>query len=342
MQKLKVKMFFEGLLSEVMDSDFNRVLIALFLFDFLDRLKEKRFPKNWLTLLENETNKLVECLNSIEKLFDFSIAIQKLEKQKELTQSIQIKTGKVYYNLWKYFRKEEYHYEATKLLKERFEKNQICVKNIKCALDNGCGSGRYTYALNKLGFQHIWGIDISSNSIAFAQKINSPVQNDVQFLTGSVLDLPFQDEKFDFVFSNGVLHHTVDVGKGLSEINRVLKKDGKCWLYLYGGKNSFFWETVDFCRKILGEVTQNYTQLVMNILGYPPGRIFHRSDFFYVPINNRYCEDEVVRLLVEAGFTNFRRLKRGVNNDWDEIIHNHPDIDPYIYGEGEMRFWIEK
>ena len=80
----------------------------------------------------------------------------------------------------------------------------------------------------------------------------------------------------------------------------------------------------------------------MNVLGYPPGRIFHRSDFFYVPINNRYYQDEIIKLLNETGFTDFKRSKRGTEYDWDEIIFNNPDIDPYIYGEGEMRFWLTK
>jgi len=82
--------------------------------------------------------------------------------------------------------------------------------------------------------------------------------------------------------------------------------------------------------------------MVMNVLGYTPGRIFHRTDFFYVPINNRYFENEIVMMLDETGFNDFKRLKRGTEYDWDEIIFNNPHIDPYIYGEGEMRFWLTK
>ena len=47
-------------------------------------------------------------------------------------------------------------------------------------------------------------------------------------------------------------------------------------------------------------------------------------------------------MLREAGFEKFRRLNRGVSQDWDEIINSNPQIDPYIYGEGEMRYFIEK
>ena len=342
MKQIKLNKLFKSAFCEIRDCHINRVLFAIFLFDFLDRLRKKKFPKNWFEILENEFKKLVNCFCHIDELFDLSLNSSEFRKQSFHPKSIQEKTGEIYYNLWKNFRNKDYHADTVKILNERFEKNNISLNNIECALDDGCGSGRYTYALNKIGCKRIWGVDISSNSIAFAKKNNPFKKEKVQFLTCSVLELPFENESFDFVFSNGVLHHTIDIKQGLNEIFRVLKQEGKCWLYLYGGKNSFFWDTVDFCRSILRDVPQYYTQMVMNVLGYPPGRIFHRSDFFYVPINNRYFEKEIVMMLEEAGFNNFKRLKRGTEYDWDEMIFNNPDIDPYIYGEGEMRFWLTK
>jgi len=47
-------------------------------------------------------------------------------------------------------------------------------------------------------------------------------------------------------------------------------------------------------------------------------------------------------MLDEAGFSSYKKLLRGVEYDWDEIIYNNKEIDPYIYGEGEMRFWLTK
>jgi ubiquinone/menaquinone biosynthesis C-methylase UbiE len=342
MKQLTTKKLFETVFSEIRDCHINRVLVAVFLFDFLDKLRNNNFPDNWFDILEGELIKLFNLFNNINDLFDLPLNSSEFKERRFQPRSIQERTGEVYYNLWKHFRKNEYHDETIKNLNERFEKNNIYINNIECALDDGCGSGRYTYALSNLGCKRIWGVDISSNSIAFAKQNNVLKNGKVQFLTCSVLDLPFEDESFDFVFSNGVLHHTVDVKRGIDEIHRVLKKDGKCWLYLYGGKNSFFWDVVDFCRNLLNEIPQHYTQMVMNVFGYPPGRIFHRSDFFYVPINNRYYQDEIITMLNETGFTDFTRLKRGTEYDWDEIIFNNPDIDPYIYGEGEMRFWLTK
>ena len=331
--------FVEG----IPDERYSKVIASLFLFDFLDFLLHNSFPENWLESLRNSS---IECSNSLNFLSnnldrDLPINIQGLSKYKKNSKDIEYQTGEVYYELWKDFEKKEYINKTRKILLERFSKNKLTLKDFNNVLDDGCGSGRYSLALKQLGVKEVIGIDVSQNSIDFANSMNI-FDEDVSFLKASVLDIPFEDNKFDFVFSNGVLHHTINTLKGLEEIYRVMKPGGSCWLYLYGGKNSFFWDVVDCCRDLLKNVPESYTIEVMKTLGYSSGRIFHRNDFFYVPIHNRYYEKEVNELLNQAGFKDFSRLSRGVEHDWDEIIYNHPDIDPYIYGEGEMRFLLKK
>lgn len=332
---------FEEYATTIGESPLTRVLSATYLFDFLDRLRAAHFPDNWFDWLEGELRRLSSVFEQMPKYYEIS-AIGFPGGKDNGGEAIEVKTGEVYFNLWKHFKSDEYYLQALTLLAERLEKNNISLKGVKTALDDGCGAGRYTMALKKLGCEHIEGIDISGNSIELAEKMNPFNLKDVSFQQGSVLDLPFDDGHFDFVFSNGVLHHTSSTKQGLREIFRVLRRGGRCWLYLYGGKESFFWDLVDFCRKLLSAVPQSYTQRVMEVMGYPPGRIFHRTDFFYVPINRRYFQEELEKLLIEIGFGQFTRLKRGAVHDWDEIIYNNPSIDPYIYGEGEMRYLICK
>ena len=50
---------------------------------------------------------------------------------------------------------------------------------------------------------------------------------------GSALELPFEDETFDGVYSYGVLHHTGDTQKAIDECFRVLKSGGKFGIMLY-------------------------------------------------------------------------------------------------------------
>jgi ubiquinone/menaquinone biosynthesis C-methylase UbiE len=55
---------------------------------------------------------------------------------------------------------------------------------------------------------------------------------------GSALDIPFETESFDFVYSIGCLHHTGNLHQGVEEVYRVLKPRGKAVVMLYN-RHSF-------------------------------------------------------------------------------------------------------
>jgi len=340
MSRDKAKSILDKLLHSVPKDPVSQTLAAIFLFDFMEHLSANSYPTDWLNSLEKSIDSCLLSTLFLSQNLDRDLGFLK-DVDVHADGSFEYKTGEVYYELWKDFDKKEYYQNTYVILSERLDKNGISLSSYNNVLDDGCGSGRYTLALKEIGCEKVTGVDISENSVSFANSMNTFGAN-VKFQQSSVLALPFQDETFDFVFSNGVLHHTKDTKQGLTEIYRVLQKGGACWLYLYGGKGSFFWDVVDVCRLLLKDIPQSYTMELMKILGYPPGRIFHRNDFFYVPVNNRYLESEVEGMLKSSGFADFKRLYRGVAHDWDEIIYNNPDIDPYIYGEGEMRYWITK
>lgn len=318
----------------------HRALVAIYLFDFLDRLKKEKFRLDWFDMMKKEMDGIHDLSSTLSTHFDNTV--DENWESDEFIQEIDRRTGNVYFKLWENFTKEEYYREPKDLLGARFSRNNIDISKFRNGIDAGCGGGRYTLALKSLGVDRMKGVDISPDSIAFASKMSDFPKDEASFQEASVLELPFSDDSFDFVFSNGVLHHTTSTTKGLSELYRVLQPKGEGWLYLYGGKESLFWDIVDFCREILSDVPQSYMQVLMKVLGYPPGRIFHRVDFWYVPINNRYFSSEVSTMLDEAGFSKHHRLLRGADHDWDEIIQNNKKIDHYIYGEGEMRFWLTK
>ena len=334
--------YFQSLLDSLDDAKvINRALIAIYLFDFLDRLDKEKFPSDWFDKMQKELEGVIEAGDFLDRNFDIPLNTGAWEED-ELIQAIDLRTGNVYFKLWQNFTKNEYYQQPMSILEDRFSRNKIDISKFKNGIDAGCGGGRYTLALKSMGIDKMQGIDISPDSISFAQKMSDFSKEEVGFKQASVLELPFSDGAFDFIFSNGVLHHTVNTEKGLQELYRVLQEGGEGWLYLYGGKESLFWDVVDFCRNILSEIPQTYMQMLMKIMGYPPGRIFHRVDFWYVPIHNRYFASEVSEMINKAGFANHKKLLRGTDYDWDEIIYNNPKIDPYIYGEGEMRFWITK
>jgi len=102
----------------------------------------------------------------------------------------------------------------------------------KKVLEIGCGMGRdlIQFAMNGA---IVTGIDISPNSIRLAEE-NFKLNNlKTTLLIMDAEDLKFPGESFDMVYSYGVLHHTVNTQKGIDEIFRVLKPNGKAIVMLY-------------------------------------------------------------------------------------------------------------
>ena len=53
--------------------------------------------------------------------------------------------------------------------------------------------------------------------------------------------LPYPDESFDVIVSNGVLHHTPDTQAAVTEVYRVLKPQGQAIIMLYCKNSWHYW-----------------------------------------------------------------------------------------------------
>jgi len=92
-------------------------------------------------------------------------------------------------------------------------------------LDIGCGTGMPTLELARLSNGEITGIDIDQGAL---DKLNLNIK--LQGLSGrikvynrSVYDTKFEDETFDIIWEEGVVH-LLDLKEVLTECNRILKK----------------------------------------------------------------------------------------------------------------------
>lgn len=76
------------------------------------------------------------------------------------------------------------------------------------------------------------GIDISQTQIDSAQKYATKHNLDINFECAKMQSLPFEDETFDYVYEHYSMCHINgdDVSKSISEMHRVLKKGGLCFL----------------------------------------------------------------------------------------------------------------
>lgn len=93
-------------------------------------------------------------------------------------------------------------------------------------LDVACGTGEFAVEAKKLGME-VFGIDLSNYAIDYAKK-----HIDGTFSVASGEKLPFKENVFDFVTCIGSLEHFPHPEKGVSEMARVVKKDGICLIHV--------------------------------------------------------------------------------------------------------------
>ena len=92
------------------------------------------------------------------------------------------------------------------------------------ALDYGCGAGRSTRFLKRLGFETV-GVDVSPNMLDQARTQDK--SGKYHLITSG--KLPFEDCSFDLVFSSFVfleVSRLQEIEEILTEMKRVLRRDG--------------------------------------------------------------------------------------------------------------------
>jgi len=116
-------------------------------------------------------------------------------------------------------------------------------------LDVGCGTGKFAFRLSGVtrGVK-IHGIDISKEMI---DKAKSKLRDEpIEFDVGDVENLPYKSDTFDIITCSNSFHHYPNQKKAVSEMRRVLKKDGKLMI-------------IDGCRdRFLGKIIFGVVQVM--------------------------------------------------------------------------------
>ncbi|WP_162596634.1 class I SAM-dependent methyltransferase, partial [Thiofilum flexile] len=116
--------------------------------------------------------------------------------------------------------------EQGKIRLEHYHRYAIILEFLtnKCVLDIASGEG-YGSAMMAQTAKSVVGVDIDSEAISHATNTYQNVNN-LTFLQGDVTAIPAKNESFDIVVSFETIEHLIEQYEMLTEIKRVLRKDG--------------------------------------------------------------------------------------------------------------------
>lgn len=139
-------------------------------------------------------------------------------------------------------------------------------------LDIGCGSGIISNECARKG-AIVYGFDLSSGAVKYAK---AKEIKGTMFVIADAQNIPFKSDYFDAVVCSEVIEHLPEPEKMIAEITRVLKNQGRLFLFTPNSRSlwpiiEFFWDRfgrgrnygemhlVIFNKKELGRILKNYS-----------------------------------------------------------------------------------
>ena len=101
--------------------------------------------------------------------------------------------------------------------------------------------------------------DFSEGMVATTRD-NIGSYDNIEYKVLDIQDIPYEDATFDIVIANMMLYHVPDIDKGLMEVRRVLKREGRFYCATYGEHG-----IIEYLSKILSaygvedNINKNFT-----------------------------------------------------------------------------------
>ena len=119
-------------------------------------------------------------------------------------------------------------------------------------LEIGCGTGQMSIFLSRKN-RLVIGTDIAKSSLILGNEFKKENNiNNIYFLQMNLFNPFIKPNIFDFVISNGCLHHTSDPKKAFVKISKLVKKNGFIIIGLYHK---------------YGRLITNLRQIIINLFG---------------------------------------------------------------------------
>lgn len=168
----------------------------------------------------------------------------------------------------------------------------------KTFLDVGCGMGRNSHWPMLYGAAGGVAADLDERSLAAARHALGRFPA-AEVVRASAYDLPYRD-RFDIVFSIGVVHHLEDPARALSRMAQAARPGGQVAVWVYGAENNR-WLTAGLNPLRRALFSRLPVGLVHHLSLYPAGLLWLLLRLGVRPIS-------YFRLIAKFGFPHLRSI----------------------------------
>lgn len=168
----------------------------------------------------------------------------------------------------------------------------------KTFLDVGCGMGRNSHWPMTYGAAGGVAVDLDERSLSAARRTLA-AHPTMEVARASAYDLPYRD-RFDVVFSIGVVHHLQDPALALARMAAAARPGGQVMVWVYGAENNH-WLTAGLNPLRRALFSRLPTGLVHHLSLYPTGLLWLLLRLGVQPIS-------YFRLIAKFGFPHLRSI----------------------------------
>lgn len=164
---------------------------------------------------------------------------------------------------------------------KRYFNPQIKKEQIKGSVvaDYGCGMAKHGYFIAKYNAKKYIGIDLS-------EAVEAAYANTKEFspliVQADIYNLPLKGELIDLHYSIGVLHHLPDPEGGFQSIVKIMKKDARIFIWVYGRKNN---KRALYLYNPVRTVTTKIPKKILYALCHIPASALHGLNLLHIGLN---------------------------------------------------------
>lgn len=165
------------------------------------------------------------------------------------------------------------------------------------ALDVCCGTGDWSFSLAEAVGEsgEVIGLDFSQNMLSVAKKRNEEASyKNVSFIHGNAMELPFEDNSFDYVTIGFGLRNVPDYMQVLREMYRVVKPGGKVVCL----------ETSHPTLPVYKQLYYFYFRYIMPLFGKLFAKSYQEYAWLQESAKDFPDKNELKKMFQEAGFRN--------------------------------------